>query len=274
MKLTVVADNHACRDGLKTQHGLCFWIEHAGRQVIFDTGSDASWLENAERLGIDPLEAEMQFLSHGHWDHGGGVMALLERGWSGTLVAHVEAWRHKRAVVDGLPERDTGLGWRRDELEAQGVAVDAVSGPRGLFPGAWTTGTIPGEHPTPVASGLQMQVDGEWRPEDFQDEQTLMLETSRGLVVVTGCCHRGLLNTLDAVREITGREDIYALIGGLHQKDEPRDRCLALARSLREAGVEKVWANHCTGVHPFAQMQEVLGDDLVWAAAGMVIDIP
>lgn len=274
MKLTVIADNHSLRSDLSTQHGLSFWVEHAGQSIIFDTGSDAGWLENADILGIDPLQADQLFLSHGHWDHGGGVPALLERGWQGTLLAHAEAWRDKRAVADGRAERDTGLDWSRDSLEKQGVRVDTVTGPRQLYPGAWTTGTICGEHPAPVAPGLQAYGDSIWQAEDFRDEQTLVLETAQGLVVVTGCCHRGVLNTLEAVRATTGRDDIYALIGGLHQKDEPRDHCLKLASDLRGAGVQKVWANHCTGLHPFAQMQEVLGDDLVWAKAGMVIDIP
>ena len=117
MKLSVIADNHSCSDRLLTQHGLCFWIELSDRTILFDTGSDASWLENAARLGIDPLQADYLFLSHGHWDHGGGVPALLELGWQGTLVAHAEAWRSKRAVAEGQPERDTGLGWRRESLE-------------------------------------------------------------------------------------------------------------------------------------------------------------
>jgi len=273
MRLTVVADNRTCRDDLTIQHGLCFWIEQKDHQVLFDTGSDASWLQNAERLGVDPLSADMLFISHGHWDHGGGLPALVERGWQGVLVAHPGAWQRKRAVKSGEAERNTGLTWSSTEIEKLGVQVEAVSEPGPLFDGAWTTGPIPGEHPTPAALGLQAYIDGAWQPEDFLDEQTLVLETAKGLVVVTGCCHRGVLNTLDAVKASTGRHDIYALIGGLHQKDEPRENCLQLARELRNAGIQKVWANHCTGLHPFAQMREILGDDLVWAEAGTIIQI-
>jgi len=274
VKLTVIADNHTCRDDLLTQHGLCFWIEHAGRRILFDSGSDASWLANADVLGIDPLQAEYLFLSHGHWDHGGGVPALVERGWQGTLIAHVEAWRSKRAVAEGQRERDTGLGWSFKEVEYGGRVLEMTGGPQPIFPGAWTTGSIPGEHPIPAAPGLQALENGSWQAEDLRDEQTLVIDTAQGLVVITGCCHRGVRNTLDAVRLLTGRDDLYALIGGLHQKDEPRERCQQLARDLRTLGVQKVWANHCTGLHPFAQMREVLGDRLVWAEAGMVIEIP
>ncbi|PLY12680.1 MAG: hypothetical protein C0624_00480 [Desulfuromonas sp.] len=274
MKLTVIADNHTNREDLTTQHGLSIWIEHAGKKIVFDTGSDSSWLANAKTLGLDPLEADMLFLSHGHWDHGGGVPALLEAGWRGTLVAHREAWRDKRAVAGGEAERNTGLSWQRFIVERHGAKVEAIDESRQLFSGAWTTGRIPGDHPVPAAPGLQAHIDGVWQAEDFRDEQTLVLETSKGLVVVTGCCHRGVRNTLETVRKMTGRNDIFALIGGLHQKDEPRDRCQELAQWLRDSGLQRVWANHCTGLHPFAQMQEVLGDDLVWAKAGMVIEIP
>ena len=273
MRVTVIADNHASLNELTTQHGLSFWIEHAGEALIFDTGSDSSWLGNAERLGIDLFAAKLLFLSHGHWDHGGGIEALVERGWQGTIVCHPQAWRKKRAVAEGIPERDVGLPWRHEDLEARGVRFELVEGAREVFPGIWSTGPIAGDHPAPVTPQLQGLDAGRWAADDFRDEHSLAIKTPRGLVVVTGCCHRGVLNTLETARSVTGEQEVYALVGGLHQKDEPRERCHALARAIRAAGVTKVWANHCTGLHPFAQMREILGDDLVWAEAGLTIEI-
>jgi len=273
MELTIIADNLSACPELVTQHGLSFWIKRGRRGLIFDTGSDASWLDNARRLGINPLEAEWLVLSHGHWDHGGGVPALLEAGWQGTLLVHPEAWQPRRAVAAGQANRDVGLPWGMRELVAHNIRVEQADTPRELFPGAWLTGPIDGEHLPPTAPGLQKKVGEAWRVDDFVDEQTLVISTALGLVVVTGCCHRGVLNTLTAARAVSGCEEIYALVGGLHLKDEPKERCLELAREIRAAGVEKVWANHCTGLYPFAQMKEVLGDDLVWAEAGMTLSI-
>jgi len=273
VKLTVITDNHACRPELATQHGLSFWVEVGDRTLLFDTGSDASFLGNADALGIDVCHAERLMLSHGHWDHGGGVPALVEAGWRGTLVVHPEAWRRRRAVEEGLPERDIGLSWNRAGLESLGIVVEEVVAGCELFPAAWSTGSIPGDRPAPAAPGLQLLEGDSWRADDFRDEQTLVLDAPPGLVVVTGCCHRGVVNTLEAACRVAGRDDVYALIGGLHLKDEPRRRCLEIAAELRTFGVRKVWANHCTGLHPFAQLKEVLGADLVWAEAGMVFEV-
>ncbi len=272
--LIVLIDNTSDRPDLHSQHGLSLWIETEDTAILVDTGQDASFLDNAAALGVDPHRANLLFVTHGHYDHTGGALALLAAGARPTVVAHPKAWEPRRSVREGETPRSIGIPWPRDLLATYGLDVLNAADSVELLPGVWNTGSIPnltGTRPNPE---LQRTVGGNWEPDTFSDEHALVLRTVEGLVVVTGCCHTGLMNTLRAAQRVADTDDIYALVGGLHLHREPAAEVTALARSLETFGITHLWVNHCTGSAAFALLRERLGSRVLWAGTGFQAELP
>ncbi len=271
---TVLLDNHSDLPGLNCSHALSQFLEAGGRRLLIDTGSDGGFLENADRLGVPVRQADLLVLTHGHWDHGNGIPFLLASGVRPTLLVHPGAWIRRRIRQEGCPERQLGLSWIRARAEEAGLAILSSDEPRELFPGVWTTGPIPDSHGSVGSPGLERQREQGWEADLFEDEQALVLATSEGLVVITGCCHRGVLNTLAAARSLTGEKRIHALIGGLHLKDCSDSEVLALAKALRPFSISHLWVNHCTGEGAFVLLRSELGDAVEWAGGGFSRALP
>ena len=273
--VTVLIDNQTCRDDLHSQHGLSMWLQLGANRVLMDTGSNELFLENARQLAIPLERAELLVLSHGHWDHAGGVPAFLASGARPRIALHSTSMEARRAFAPGKPTRDIGIPWAADLLDAAGIVSVACDEPRQLFPFVWTTGTIPDRFGLSIPSELQRrQPDGSWETDHFGDEQALVLETVRGLVVVSGCSHRGLLNILAAARAVTGTDAVHAVIGGLHLKDLSAESCRELAARLRPMALRHLWVNHCTGSDAFGILREELGAMVEWAGSGFRCPLP
>ena len=257
MKITALTENTS-RPGLPYEHGLSLYIETEGRRLLFDTGQSALFSENAERLGIDLSGVDIAVLSHGHYDHGGGLTRFLELNKTAPVYLSRFAFEpHFRADgtyigLDKELEENERLIFCGEETHiADGMTLFAKNGAKKIA----DLGSF----------GLNMEQDGKLVPDDFRHEHYLMIREAGKQVLISGCSHKGILNI-----ESWFRPDV--LVGGFHlSKLPPGDRLKACALRLNEYDTV-YYTCHCTGAEQYEFMKRYM-KNLHYISAGETIEI-
>lgn len=269
-RVVVLCDNDAGRTDCGCEWGLALAIDLGsapddGGLWLWDTGQSDLFLKNAAALGLDAASARGLALSHGHYDHTGGLAALLRAGFKGSVHAHpacaLERWAEEK---DGKPRRAIGPPAALPAFLPTGPVTELAPGLRMLtdIPRA------PGRFQ--AVAGFSLDPEGH-RPDPVADDAFLALDTQSGPVLILGCCHSGLANSLACARERLGLERIHAVVGGLHLFNAGPDALQETALALREAGVETLMAGHCTGAKALDALRGLLPDCAVHPlAAGQV----
>jgi 7,8-dihydropterin-6-yl-methyl-4-(beta-D-ribofuranosyl)aminobenzene 5'-phosphate synthase len=258
-KITCVVDNAVQpRSPFWGEHGLAFRIEVDQACALFDTGRSGSvLLHNLELLGECPPGASTLILSHAHTDHSGGLVALLSQKPGLPVYASPDVFR-PRYMLQAGEYRSIGLPLIQDQLTHL-ADLHLSDAPAEVLPGLWSTGEIR-ERPEPEGRSPQHFVpDGyDWQPDPYRDDMSLVLERREGLVVICGCCHAGLLNTLAHVRR-TFQHPIVAVLGGTHLMDADEVYLHHIVGELRDRyGSPRMYLNHCTGERAYVALVNAL----------------
>jgi 7,8-dihydropterin-6-yl-methyl-4-(beta-D-ribofuranosyl)aminobenzene 5'-phosphate synthase len=227
-----------------SQHGFSMLIETTGGNILVDTGASGEVLEhNMSVLGFEPKDVDMIFLSHGHRDHTGGLMPFVG---SGTPIhcSHL-AMKGERYVQSGGEMVEVSCP--RPIIEGLHKAdLHLSETPSELLPGVHSSGRVPRVTDFESPIGFWKRLDGEMVTDDILDDQALFIETDRGLVVVCGCSHSGVVNIARHARNQMGM-DIHLLIGGFHLGGASTERLLRVAAALRDEGIDHIAPMHCSG---------------------------
>ena len=263
LRVTVLSDNIA-GENLCGEWGLSMYLEYGGTGILLDTGASSLFAENAEKLGIDLAAVEFGVLSHAHYDHADGMATFFER--NGTAPF----WLRKECAEDCLSRSGRKLGMkyigiRRGTLRAHADRLRFAEGKEPLCPGVWLLPHRAGEGEPLSEVGRHA---GMYRrrflrlpvPDDFSHEQTLVLETERGLAVFSSCSHIGADRILTEVAEAFPGKNIALMAGGFHLFRTQEAEVRAFARRVSETGVEKLLTGHCTGDAAFALLKTELGE--------------
>lgn len=273
-KITCIIDNavqHSSRSW--GEHGLSLLIETDSGSVLFDTGQTEQVLShNLGLLGDAPRGVTALALSHAHVDHTGGLNVALALKPGISLYANPDLFRPRYAIRD-REYRSIGLRMSRDDL-ARRVDLRLSATPAEIVPGLWTTGEIADRsEPEGRSARLVVSGDGGWQPDPYRDDMSLVMETVRGLVVVCGCCHAGLLNTLAQVQR-DFRKPIVTIIGGTHLVDANAEHLQHAIQVLREVyGSPHLYLNHCTGARAVIALTNAFGDQVEPFPAGAALDL-
>ena len=268
VKITILIDNQAV-NGLDSEHGLAMWIAHENGHILFDTGQKNTFAKNAERLGIDIAQTDDLVLSHGHFDHTGGIPHVLNMAPKVNVHCHPAAVYPRYAVRDGaaraiqMPQASM-MGLDRMTTEH----LHWVRNPVQLSERVGITGYIPRQTSYEDTGGpFYLDPLGN-RKDDIEDDMALWIRTDKGLVVCVGCSHAGLVNTLNYIRELNNREKIHAVIGGFHLMTADFNRMEKTLNALSSINPDIMVPCHCTGKPAVSFLQDAMGSRVIEGAAG------
>lgn len=271
MQITCVVDDRAKPGtGLLAEHGASFLIEVEGRRVLFDSGpSDSVLLHNLEVLGYEPKQIDALIVSHGHDDHTGGVAALLEQIPGLQLYAHPDLFRERFRKTDTGPRRvGPAIG---AEAAAEGATLKLSTTPAEVVPGLWITGEIaPRPDPEGHSPYLVVRKGDGWVADPYLDDISVVVRSKDGLVLVCGCCHAGLLNTLACVRKEFGQDPV-AVVGGVHLMNADGPTMDHVVEGLRTYGPPQLGLGHCTGQRAYLALKVAFGDRVSPCLGGTVL---
>ena len=274
-RITILCDNSVGPiSGTLGEHGFAALVEQPeGEQILFDTGQGATLLHNARRMNRDLSQLSGVVISHGHYDHAGGLLPLLKEYGPRTVYGHPALFRPRHRVKDNGECLPIGMPFCRDELEQAGARFDFSDQFREIAAGVHMTGEVPRVTDFETGDqGLYCDCTGQ-ETDTTPDDQSLVLETGRGLVVIAGCCHAGLVNTLEHVAYCLGRRDIYAVIGGTHLGFCGQEQLEKTIAVLRGWGVQKIAASHCTGFAAAARLSRELPKAFQQAMVGYTMEV-
>jgi 7,8-dihydropterin-6-yl-methyl-4-(beta-D-ribofuranosyl)aminobenzene 5'-phosphate synthase len=280
LRITVAVENSASLESssLWALHGLSLFLDlnmvSERTRILWDTGaSDEVLLHNARALNIDLGEIDLICLSHSHYDHTGGLMGVLQQMKRNVpVLAHPDIFAPKLKARPALEY--IGPPFSRSQAEAAGAVMLESRGPVELVPGLTTTGEIPRIEKLETVEGFWTFREGQYCQDTIPDDQAIVaVLPDRGLIVITGCAHSGIINTIRHSQKITGVDKLYAVIGGFHLMGADRERIEATAEALRKLDPVMVRPGHCTGQRAVCLLQKALGERCQPLAVGDTVQL-
>ena len=257
LKITVLVENTAGKLGVLAEHGLAYLIETSGEKILFDTGQGFVLKHNLERLGLSLADVNTVVLSHGHYDHTGGLHTALSMMNSPAVYAHPAAIEPKYVCYQNAPSRKISIpdADRKALLQTHWVRTEA---PTKLPGGLRLTGPIPRTTDFEDTGG-PFFLDAKCTvPDELPDDQAAFIETEKGTVVILGCAHAGVINTLRTIQSLTEHRPIHTVIGGMHLIHADENRMSRTLKELRQMNIQQLYPCHCTGLPAITQMWNAL----------------
>jgi len=276
--LTVITENTVPGKaaGLYAEHGFSLFLTRPEVKILFDAGpAGVATLNNAPRLGVDLRSANAMALSHGHMDHTGGLAGVLR-----AIAKRIPVYAHPDVFADRyakVGERITyvGLPFKREALEGMGAAFELSSEFRQIAPGVHLSGEIARRRSFETGdTDLFVKQNSEFRKDPLKDDQSMAVETAEGLALILGCCHSGLINTIDHFQAKLSGKPIHTVIGGTHLDFAPAEQLRETIAVLKGLGVKRMGLSHCTGLRAGARLAQELGDGVVFCSVGYSVTLP
>lgn len=276
IRLTILCENSVANPfSLLGEHGFACYLETPHGCYLFDTGQGHALAHNARLLKKDLAAIKALLLSHGHYDHTGGLPQVLECSEGLDVHGHPDIFSSRFWEVGGQ-RRYLGIPFQRDYLESLGARFHLENELKKIGPGVYLTGEIPRRNPLEQGDPAQtlMTATGEiQRPDPVNDDLSLVIDSPAGLILVLGCAHAGLVNILEYVTEKFDGQRIHAIIGGTHLGFAGEEQFEKTIEAIEHHRIDKLGVSHCTGMARAAQLSAHFGDRFFFGSVGTALEV-
>lgn len=269
MLVKVLLENKTSSPDLGCEHGLSLYIETQKHKILFDMGASTIFLENAKKMGVDLSLVDIGILSHGHFDHGGGLLSFLEINKKATIYVHEKAGQGHFALRSN--EKIDNIGILPQIMQESKVVC--TKGDWKVDEGILLFSTVEKKQLCSKANEvLLMEKDGEYVKDSFGHEQNLLLTEDGKKILITGCAHKGIVNIVDRAMELAGGP-LDVVIGGFHLSNPKAGQCesdeiIAGVAAYLNSYATKYYTFHCTGLEAYHKLKLIMGDKITYLATG------
>ena len=276
-RITIICENSVSLKGGLGEHGFAAYLETERGNYLFDTGRGQTLIPNLLHFDKDPLSIQKIILSHGHQDHTGGLASILELLGEVEVLAHPDVFstRYHVSQKDGKEvRRFAGMKFKRAYLESLGGKFILEKSYRRVTREMFLTGEVP--RMTSFEKGdakLFAESGGNLIPDPFLDDQSLVIESPKGLVLLLGCAHSGMINILEYIFEKTGRDQVYAILGGTHLDFASPLQVEETIAALKKYKVEHIGVSHCTGLKAASRLSTEFRESFFFGQVGETLEV-
>ena len=279
--ITVLVEDTVHHARMRAEHGLSLYIDAGGHRILFDTGASALFLGNAKNLGIHLNELDALVLSHNHYDHTGGVEFLFDL-YAGAAPIFAHPKTFSQSYAKPKDERESGaaraIGFPHplglSGLQNRGIKLSMNREPVEIHRDIWLSGEVPRNCPFEEV-GRSFFLDPQLtQADDLVDDQTLICKTDRGLIVISGCCHSGIVNTLETAASLFPGVPVWAVVGGFHLLHADARRIRRSVDYLKSLDPQQVIAGHCTGFDALCSLRRAFGKRFQRLSVGDRFSLP
>ena len=275
LSVTILVENTVSRADLKAEHGLSMMVETTNGTVLWDTGQSPLLIDNAYKMGVRLETISHIALSHGHYDHTGGLDAILSFLHEVDVHGHPELFKQRFSgnLCQDHSVRVVGSPIVKELVEAKCHALKLDRQLSEVFPGVLLTGEIPRVSACEDTGGDFFLDINCTKRDEIIDDQALFIETVKGIVVLLGCAHAGVINTLNHISHLTGKKKMYAVLGGMHLLRASDERLEETARIMEHFDVQLMGPCHCTGERARNYLRSQFPDRIIECETGTRIEL-
>lgn len=275
MKIHILTDNRVKKRGFLAEHGLSIFIEHNGVNILFDTGQTDVYCHNAKQMNIDLNKTDLIVLSHGHYDHCGGLLHFPNKTKLPNIYIHNLAFEKRYALnADRKTYRDIGIPYSCNDYDNIKNSLVLTNNNTSISSNITLCSEIPSTTDfEKLSEDLCVGDDKNKFIDKMQDEQMLIFNTEKGLCIFLGCSHPGIINCLNYVGEQFPGEKIHTLVAGMHLNNVSSLRLQKTIDHIINLDIQKVIPLHCTGILAISEIKRLLGDRCLPLCAGDSIEI-